>query len=156
MCTGTAVAQYVYNPYGKLSTTESVDGATWNNYLFTGQMLDRTTGLYYLRARFYDPGVGRFISRDTIKGNENDPLSLHRYSYCVSDSVNRTDPTGHSSYTEVGVSASIIAQINSISAISAFTVMQRVVAGAIAVAMLTSVVTLPFTTGDAGLLDNHP
>ncbi|MEN6355847.1 MAG: RHS repeat-associated core domain-containing protein [Armatimonadota bacterium] len=98
--TGTPVAQYVYDPYGKLST-ESVDGATWNSFLFTGQMLDRTTGLYYLRARWYDPQTGRFVSRDTFEGTKLKPLSLHRYSYCASSPVDLIDPTGRDSLGEV-------------------------------------------------------
>ncbi|MEN6355851.1 MAG: RHS repeat-associated core domain-containing protein [Armatimonadota bacterium] len=81
--TGTPVAQYVYDPYGKLIA----DGATWNNFLFTGQMLDRTTKLYYLRARWYDPQTGRFVSRDST-------MFRAGYSYCSSEPINRVDPNG--------------------------------------------------------------
>ncbi|MEN6355849.1 MAG: RHS repeat-associated core domain-containing protein [Armatimonadota bacterium] len=88
---GVAATQYVYDAYGELIA----DGATWNNYLFTGQMLDRTTGLYYLRARWYDPQSGRFVSRDTFIGDDSDPASLHRFVYCGDDPIDRVDPTGH-------------------------------------------------------------
>ena len=49
----------------------------------------------YLRARYYQPAVGRFLTRDTYTGEEDDPLSLHLYGYCGNDGVNQLDPTGH-------------------------------------------------------------
>jgi RHS repeat-associated protein len=61
---------------------------------FTGQRLD-STGLYYYNARYYDPGIGRFISADTIVPNFADPQSLNRYSYCRNNPLRYIDPTGH-------------------------------------------------------------
>ncbi len=55
-------------------------------------------GLYYLRARYYDPSVGRFTSEDTYRGDATDPASLNLYTYCGNDPVNYTDPTGHWAY----------------------------------------------------------
>lgn len=51
----------------------------------------------YLRARYYQPEVGRFLTRDTYTGEDDEPLSLHLYTYCHGDSVNVIDPTGHMS-----------------------------------------------------------
>lgn len=49
----------------------------------------------YLRARYYEPSVGRFITRDTYTGESDEPLSLHLYTYCENDGVNAWDPSGH-------------------------------------------------------------
>jgi RHS repeat-associated protein len=60
-----------------------------------GKIYDNETGLYYLRARYYDPQVGRFINEDTDEGTVTDPLSLNWYTYCENDPVDNIDPTGH-------------------------------------------------------------
>ena len=75
---------------GSVSTTSS-------EFLFNGQQQDET-GLYYLRARYYDPKVGRFISSDPEIGHDDDPATLHRYTYASNDPVNRVDPTGRADY----------------------------------------------------------
>jgi len=69
-------------------------GGTVNPFLFQGQQFDPASGDYYLRARYYDPTTGRFLSQDPFAGNEADPTSLHRYLYASNDPVDRTDPTG--------------------------------------------------------------
>ncbi|MEG2640807.1 MAG: RHS repeat-associated core domain-containing protein, partial [Bacilli bacterium] len=57
-----------------------------------------STGLYYLNARYYDPKNGRFITRDTYRGNEKNPNTLHLYFYCNNNPINYTDPSGHYKY----------------------------------------------------------
>jgi len=49
--------------------------------LYTGEQFNATTGLYYLRARYYDPGTGRFNRLDPFAGSTSDPVSLHKYLY---------------------------------------------------------------------------
>lgn len=49
----------------------------------------------YLRARYYQSVVGRFLTRDTYTGESDDPKSLHLYTYCENDGVNAWDPSGH-------------------------------------------------------------
>jgi RHS repeat-associated protein len=56
---------------------------------------DKETGTIYLRARYYNPAVGRFISEDSVWGKDTDPLSLNLYTYCENDPVNQIDPSGH-------------------------------------------------------------
>lgn len=56
---------------------------------------DKETDIIYLRARYYQPYLGRFLTRDIYTGEEDDPLSLHLYTYCGNDGVNRIDPSGH-------------------------------------------------------------
>jgi RHS repeat-associated protein len=69
---------------------------------FTGQHENMELGLLYYNARFYAPGLGRFISADTIIPNPADPQSYNRYSYVLNRALNFTDPTGHISCTELG------------------------------------------------------
>jgi len=62
----------------------------------SGEQFDSDLGLYYLRARYYNPATGRFLSRDPLDGKTIDPASLHKYLYAGGDPVNMIDPTGKS------------------------------------------------------------
>jgi len=62
---------------------------------FTGQRLDAGVGLLYYRARYYDPGLGRFTQPDTLVPSPADPQSLNRYAYVHNNPLRFTDPTGH-------------------------------------------------------------
>jgi RHS repeat-associated protein len=64
-------------------------------YLYTGEQIDPDLGMYYLRARYYQPGLGRFWSMDSYEGSQGTSLSLHKYLYCHGNPVNGTDPSGH-------------------------------------------------------------
>jgi RHS repeat-associated protein len=83
---------YVYDAYGTLLAST---GSTANDYLYSGEQNDPTLGLVYLRARYLNTGTGRFWTRDPHPGNNQDPISLHRYLYAHHDPVNRIDPSGH-------------------------------------------------------------
>ncbi|MBC7527366.1 MAG: RHS repeat-associated core domain-containing protein [Chthonomonadaceae bacterium] len=78
----------------------SVIGAA-NPYRYTGATFDSATGLYFLRARFYDPQAGRFLSQDPFAGSEEVPHTLHKYLYTGNDPVNFTDPTGQFEFGDV-------------------------------------------------------
>lgn len=60
---------------------------------FTGQRLDGT-GLYYYGARYYDAGIGRFISPDSIVQSYANPQSLNRYAYVVNNPLKYVDAAG--------------------------------------------------------------
>jgi RHS repeat-associated protein len=62
--------------------------------LYRGEQYDSDLGLYYLRARYYNPNTGRFLSRDPYDGDANIPATLHKYLYAGGDPINRLDPTG--------------------------------------------------------------
>jgi RHS repeat-associated protein len=62
--------------------------------MYRGEQYDSDLGLYYLRARYYNPQTGRFLSRDPEDGNPRDPATLHKYLYAGGDPVNRIDPRG--------------------------------------------------------------
>jgi len=61
---------------------------------FAGELRTVDNGLIYLRARWYDPSLARFISVDEFPGDTRTPYSLHAYQYGYSDPVSNTDPTG--------------------------------------------------------------
>jgi RHS repeat-associated protein len=79
-----------YEPYGKVL---SEAGESSTSYGFTGEWTDNT-GFVYLRARFYDPYTGRFISRDTWGGDANQPMSYNPWLYVYANPENNFDPSG--------------------------------------------------------------
>ena len=83
---------YEYEAYGKLVNHT---GTSENQFLYTGEQFDKETENYYLRARYYDPAVSRFLSRDTYAGINADPLSQNRYLYGKGNPGKYTDPSGH-------------------------------------------------------------
>ena len=93
---GTVTSTIKYFSFG---STRSSTGTLPTDKLFTGQRQDNT-GLYYYGARYYDPEIGRFISADTIVPTLADPQTLNRYSYCLNNPLNHTDPSGHWSLKE--------------------------------------------------------
>jgi RHS repeat-associated protein len=88
---GLVTDQYAYDAYGRII---GQSGSTANNYLFAGEQLDPNMGLYYLRARYYAPSIGRFLTTDPFAGRTIDPGSLHRYLYAGANPVNFKDPSG--------------------------------------------------------------
>jgi RHS repeat-associated protein len=56
-------------------------------YGYNGEAHDMDSGLQFLRARYYDPSMGRFISRDSYLGSIMQPLSLNRYDYTQNNPV---------------------------------------------------------------------
>ncbi len=68
--------------------------AVGNPYMYTGRRLDPETGFYQFRTRYYDPDMGRFISRDTI-GIWGDEASLgNGYAYAGNNPMTNTDSQG--------------------------------------------------------------
>lgn len=83
---------YTYDIWGGPLTEEE----TVPNVLrYSGEYWDNTTGLQYLRARWYDPGTARFMGEDTYKGELSDPLSLNLYTYVANNPLIYSDPSGH-------------------------------------------------------------
>ncbi len=89
-----ALAQtYTFDSFGKQTASS---GSLTNPFQYTGRESDAETGLYYYRARYYDPTVGRFISEDPtgFKGG------LNFYPYVTNDPANQTDPMGFDSNSQ--------------------------------------------------------
>lgn len=91
--TGAVTDSKSYDGFGSLIPLAST-GSTVNSFLFSGQQFDGNLGLYYLRARYYAPTLGRFLSQDPFDGSQDKPASLHRYLYAENDPVNKVDPGG--------------------------------------------------------------
>ena len=79
-----------YEPFGKTLSSTGSDGST---YGYTGEQTDGF-GLTYLRARYYNPNLKLFLSRDPYPGQMWRPSSLHDYSYVENNPVNFIDPSG--------------------------------------------------------------
>jgi len=84
---------------------------SWSPSFFRGEQYDSDLGLYYLRARYYNPLTGRFMSRDPEDGKLTDPKSLHKYLYADGDPVNVIDPRGQSSTADYVLTAVIVAAV---------------------------------------------
>jgi RHS repeat-associated protein len=88
--TGQIETNYAYDPFG----VPVVAGDASNPYQFTGEAWDAEVGLLYLRARYYQPEVGRFITKDPWIGEDQRPGTLNRYVYVTNNPVNLVDPAG--------------------------------------------------------------
>ncbi len=94
--TGAVVERYAYDPYGNTTvldgagTTVLSSSAYDNPYRFTGRRHEDELGLYYYRSRYFDPELGRFLTRDFA--GYKDGLNL--YQYVGSNPVNFVDPLG--------------------------------------------------------------
>jgi RHS repeat-associated protein len=73
----------------------STTGTSTQPVRFTGEPRDEVAGLSYLRSRYYDPFLGRFLSRDSLAGTVTRPASLNRFAYASDNPVTETDPSGH-------------------------------------------------------------
>lgn len=82
---GPSVKRYTYDAYGNAIRDNGEDD---NPYRYCGENYDEETGLYYLRARYYDPSIGRFMSEDPAQDG------LNWYVYCGNNPVMFVDPSG--------------------------------------------------------------
>ena len=98
--TGAITDSYSYTAFGELFNQS---GTTTNSYLYTGQQFDSLTGLYDLRARYYNPALGRFLSQDTYPVDFWNPMEFNRYTYTGNNPVNLIDPSGHEGTVDYSV-----------------------------------------------------
>lgn len=90
---GAVVATYTYDAYGTVATKT---GSLEQPFGFAGQFTDAETGFVYLRARYYDPATGQFITRDPLVGLTGQP-----YAYANNSPLNFTDPSGEIAWLAV-------------------------------------------------------
>ncbi|MCB1194431.1 MAG: RHS repeat-associated core domain-containing protein, partial [Leptospiraceae bacterium] len=82
-----------YTPYGEIDRDHS-SGPDIFRYKYTGQEEDKETGLYYYKARYYDPKIGRFLQPDTVLQTSS-PFGTNQYMYVEGNPVMYNDPSGH-------------------------------------------------------------
>jgi RHS repeat-associated protein len=104
-------AKYTYDEFGIPSPSSKfgLGGKRENAFGFTGEDYDQTVGLLYLRARYYAPEVGRFISEDPLPGVLFEPRSQNRFSYVLNNPLSYVDKTGLGPKLGFGISLPISA-----------------------------------------------
>jgi RHS repeat-associated protein len=94
--TGAVTNTDTYDPYGNLTAST---GSVQSNLLYAGQYVDSESGLYYLRARYYDPTTAQFLTIDPMVAETMSP-----YAYTAGDPINAADPSGQREWGwEVGL-----------------------------------------------------
>lgn len=90
---GTSVAEYSYNAWGKvLSATGTM--AAINPIRYRGYYFDSDSGLYYLKSRYYDPNLQRFINSDEAVSTGQGFIGTNTFAYCGNDPITRRDVSG--------------------------------------------------------------
>ncbi|MEE4109243.1 MAG: RHS repeat-associated core domain-containing protein, partial [Halieaceae bacterium] len=106
---GAVVSSVTYDAFGVV--LEGTPGRIgWGNAL-----LDEDTGLLFMRSRWYSPAMRRFVHADSAIPNPTRPASVNRYIFAANDPVNRTDPSGQSTFTQIEV-MSVIKSIATVTA----------------------------------------
>lgn len=104
---GQSLAKFLYDGFGNLrqatGSGSSLPTNTAGDFRFQGAWLETGAGLYYFRAREYDPRTGRFLSRDAADPDLLEPESFHPYAFGYSNPFVYRDPTGLWSLIGVGV-----------------------------------------------------
>ena len=86
---GTVTKTYEYDAYGNEKNPDSADS---NHLRYCGEYYDTEAGTYYLRARYYNPRIGRFVSEDPARSG------LNWYTYCAGNPITYIDPSGYTIY----------------------------------------------------------
>ena len=101
---GTLIGSYNYDAWGKVVSVKDVSGAAItssthianvNPIRYRGYYYDSETGMYYLKSRYYDPQVKRFLNADGYAATGQSILGNNMFAYCDNNPVNRADSTGH-------------------------------------------------------------
>jgi len=89
---GQVTDSYAYAPYGYTTA----QGKTHNPFRYVGRygVMDDGNGLHYMRARYYQESIKRFISLDVLMGDMDNPQSLNRYAYVLGNPILGIDPSG--------------------------------------------------------------
>ena len=102
---GNVQNRYEYDAWGKIEVKEE---AVPNRFTYYGQQIDPITQQYYLRARFYNPVIGRFAQEDTYRGD-----GLNLYAYCANNPVYYVDPSGYNCDKKDALRQQVISSLTS-------------------------------------------
>ncbi len=106
---GTALLEYSYDPWGKVTITQNGENLTEQErqiiavlcpFAYRGYNYDFTTGLYYLQSRYYNPEWGRFLNVDDtniLLSTQGENLGANLFAYCNNNPVNKADYSGYNS-----------------------------------------------------------
>jgi RHS repeat-associated protein len=94
--TGSVTERSEYEPYGLLLNRALHDGPG-----YTGHVNDAATGLSYMQQRYYDPGIGRFLSVDPVTADSNSGGNFNRYKYGANNPYRFTDPDGRRDWDSI-------------------------------------------------------
>jgi RHS repeat-associated protein len=117
--TGAVAASYDTDAFGNVLSASFPGGsaAAANPFVFAAREYDAKLKLYYLRARYYDPALGRFLTPDPTPGALGRPESLNRFAYASNAPTRFTDPSGATPspvdaafYAKYGISPGIVRQ----------------------------------------------
>ena len=91
---GTVTESYGYSPYG---LTAASNPLSTNPFRFGGALgvMDEGNGLHFMRARYYNASLGRFLSMDQLPGGLDNPQSLDRFAYALGNPMSNVDPSGY-------------------------------------------------------------
>ncbi|ERL55882.1 Rhs family protein [Psychrobacter aquaticus CMS 56] len=131
---GQITDSYQYDAYGEITNKT---GNTDNIYLYTGEQFDRSLNQYYLRARYYNQGVGRFTQMDSWHGKVSDPTTLNKYLYANGAPILYTDPSGHFGLASFGSSFSVMSTLNSIAIPSSAAFLAKASVGLLTAGVIT-------------------
>ncbi len=114
--TGDVVVEYTYDAWGNHVVTPTDEAYTelsqLNPFRYRGYYYDTETGLYFLKTRYYDPEVGRFITIDDLSYLDPDTINgLNLYAYCGDNPVMAVDPNGNAWYDWLLGAVSLVAGI---------------------------------------------
>ena len=114
---GKVIVRYAYDDWGRpvdIDTDDSIIGNRLkeiNPFMYKGYFYDQEFGLYYLKSRYYDPELGRFISADSEVGSIGNTMGMNLYAYCKCNPINYADENGNwpSWATKVCIGLAVIA-----------------------------------------------
>ena len=103
---GATTANLKYDGFGNITSSSgssaAIPSSLGADFRYHGMLLDSATGLYYVRARYYDGQTGRWVSRDRVEGRTRIPESYHSHSFAFSNSLLFRDPSGLAGLEEFG------------------------------------------------------
>ncbi len=140
---GNTVVSYTYDSWGKpLATTGSLASTLGADqpFRYRGYIYDNETGWYYLKSRYYNPSLGRFISADVLLSTGQGVLGHNAYAYCLNNPINRSDDAGSFSFSDIFSGAGLVS-VGVTAILTAATILTCGAAAPLMVAVATVTVT---------------